>query len=83
MYKIIIPQAVIKELTRIDKKNQQLIYNKLKDLENGRFAGDKALKGRYKGKYRKRAGNFRIIYLRENDILLITIVRIAHHKEVY
>ena len=83
MYKIIIPQAVIKELTRIDKKNQQLIYNKLKDLENGRFAGDKALKGRYKGKYRKRAGNFRIIYLRENDILLITIVRIAHRKEVY
>lgn len=83
MYKIIIPQAVVKELTRIDKKNQQLIYNKLKDLENGRFAGDKALKGRYKGKYRKRAGNFRIIYLRENDILLITIVRIAHRKEVY
>ena len=29
----------------------------------------------------KRAGNYRIIYLKENDILLITLVRIAHRKK--
>jgi len=44
---------------------------------------DKALKGRYKGKFRKRAGNYRIVYLKENDILVITLIRIAHRKEVY
>ena len=83
MYKIIVPKAVFKELEKIDKKNQQLIYEKLKDLEKGEFAGDKPLKGKYKGKFRKRAGNYIIIYLKENDILVITLIRIAHRKEVY
>ena len=65
MYKIIIPKAVVKELEGIDKTNQLLIYNIIKDLESGKFSKDKPLKGRYKSKYRKRAGNYRIIYLRE------------------
>ncbi|MDD2698015.1 MAG: type II toxin-antitoxin system RelE/ParE family toxin [Arcobacteraceae bacterium] len=83
MYKVIIPKFAIKELSVIDKENQQLIFNKIKDLENGIFTNDKSLKGIHKGKFRKRAGNYRIIYLKENDILLITLIRIAHRKEVY
>ena len=83
MFKIIVPKAVLKELEKIDKKNQDLIFEKIKDLEKGNFSTDKALKGRYKGKFRKRAGNYRIVYLRENDILVITLIRIAHRKEVY
>ena len=83
MFKIIIPKPVFKELERIDKTNQKLIFEKIKDLKNGNFTNDKPLKGKYKGKFRKRAGNYRIIYLKENDILLITLVRIAHRKEVY
>ena len=27
--------------------------------------------------------NRRIVYLKENDILVITLIRIAHRKEVY
>ena len=38
-------------------------------------------KGKHKGKFRKRAGNYRIIYLKENRVVLITIIRIAHKKE--
>ena len=83
MYKVIIPKLAFKELSKIDKDNQKLIYDKIKDLEKGIFKNDKALKGKYKGKFRKRAGNYRIIYLKENDILVITIIRIAHRKEVY
>ncbi|HGY56343.1 MAG TPA: type II toxin-antitoxin system RelE/ParE family toxin [Caldithrix abyssi] len=83
MYRIIIPKIVVKELSDINRKDQRLIYKKLKDLEAGNFANDKPLKGRYKGKFRKRAGDYRIIYLKENNILLITIIRIAHRKEVY
>ncbi len=83
MFKIIIPKAAFKELEKIDSKNQKLVYLKIKDLEQGVFTADKALKGKHKGKYRKRAGNYRIIYLKENDILVITLIRIAHRKEVY
>jgi len=83
MYKVIVPQYTFKELSKIDKENQKLIFNKIKDLENGIFTNDKSLKGKHDGKFRKRAGNYRIIYLKENDILVITLIRIAHRKEVY
>ena len=83
MYRVIVPKYALKELSKIDRENQQLIFNKIKDLANGIFAKDKTLKGKHKGKFRKRAGNYRIVYLRENDILLITVIRIVHRKEVY
>ncbi len=83
MYKIIVPKAVFKELEKIDKQDQHLVYNKIKELEAGNFSTDKALKGKHKGKFRKRAGNYRIVYLKENKILVITLIRIAHRKEVY
>lgn len=82
MFKVIVPKIVFKELEKIDNSNRQLVFDKIKDLQNGHFENDKALQGKYKGKFRKRAGNYRIIYLKENDILLITLVRIAHRKEV-
>ncbi len=83
MYKVIVPKYALKELSKIDKENQQLIFDKIKDLESGVFTNDKSLKGKHKGKFRKRAGNYRIIYLKENDILLVTVIRVAHRKEVY
>ncbi len=83
MFKVIVPKIVFKELEKIDNSNRQLVFDKIKDLEKGHFENDKTLQGKHKGKFRKRAGNNRIIYLKENDILLITLVRIAHRKEVY
>ncbi len=83
MFKVIVPKPALKELEKIDKQNQKLIFEKIKDLEIGNFSTDKALKGKHKGKFRKRAGNYRIVYLKENDILVITLIRIAHRKEVY
>ena len=83
MYKVIVSQDAFKELAKLAKKNQKLVYQKLKLLESGQFSGDKPLKGKHRGKYRKRAGSFRIIYFRENNILLITVIRIAHRKEGY
>ena len=83
MFKVIVPKATFKELEKIDTPNQNLIFEKIKDLETGNFSNDKSLKGKHKGKFRKRAGNYRIVYLKENDILLVTVIRVAHRKEVY
>ena len=83
MFKVIVPKATFKELEKIDTQNQKLIFEKIKDLEIGNFSTDKALMGKHKGKFRKRAGNYRIVYLKENDILVITLIRIAHRKKVY
>lgn len=83
MFKIIIPKVVLKELEEIDCENQKLVWAKIKDLENGIFTHDKALNGKHKGKFRKYAGSYRVIYLRENELVLVTVIRIAHCKEVY
>jgi mRNA interferase RelE/StbE len=83
MYKVAFDTEAEKEFLRLDTSAQKLVASKIIDLQNGHFANDKPLKGKHKGKYRKRAGNYRIIYLRENAILLITLIRIAHRKEVY
>lgn len=83
MFKVIIPKAAFKELEKIDSENQKLVYSKIQDLEKGILTADKPLEGKHKETFRKRAGDYRIIYLRENDILVITLIRIAHRKEVY
>jgi len=83
MFKVIVPKAAFKELEKLDRQNQKLIFEKIKDLKAGNFSSNKALQGKHKGKFRKRAGNYRIVYLKENDILVITLIRIAHKKEVY
>lgn len=83
MYKIAFEKEAEKEFLKIDTVSQKLIANKIIDLQNGNFINDKALKGKHKGKFRKRAGNYRIIYLKENNLLLITVIRVAHRKEVY
>jgi len=83
MYKIAFAKEAEREFLKLDKKAQKLVALKIKALQEGNFSGDKPLKGKHKGKFRKRAGNYRIIYLKEEAFILITIVRIAHRKEAY
>ncbi|MCT7512137.1 type II toxin-antitoxin system RelE family toxin [Aliarcobacter cryaerophilus] len=83
MFKLIIPKDIEKDMRNFPKEKNILILKKIEELKIGNFTNDKALNGKYKGKFRKRAGDYRIIYLKENNILLITLIRIAHRKEVY
>ncbi len=83
MFNIAFQQEAQKEFLKLEKKSQLLIKEKVLDLQKGIFVNDKSLKGKHKGKFRKRAGNYRIIYLKEHRLLVITIIRVAHRKKVY
>jgi len=83
MFKVGFEKEAEKEFLKLEESAQKLVANKILELKDGNFHNDKPLKGKHKGKFRKRAGNYRIIYLKENDILLITLIRVAHSKEVY
>tara|TARA_B110000046_G_C13020339_1_gene410821 strand:- start:1730 stop:1981 length:252 start_codon:yes stop_codon:yes gene_type:complete len=83
MFNIAFEEQAQKEFLKLDIASQQLIGNKIMDLQNANFSSDKSLKGKHSAKFRKRAGNYRIIYLKENNLLVITIIRVAHRKEVY
>ena len=83
MYKVAFEKEAEKEFLKLDHSAQKLIASKITNLQAGNFSSDKSLKGKHRGKFRKRAGNYRIIYLKENNLLVITLIRIAHRKEVY
>jgi len=83
MYKVAFDKDAEKEFLKLDTQAQKLIASKIIDLQNGNFSNDKHLQGKHKGKFRKRAGNYRIIYLKENNFLVITIIKVAHRKEAY
>jgi mRNA interferase RelE/StbE len=83
VYKVAFEKEAEKEFLKLNKNSQQLIAKKILDLQSGIFSNDKFLKGKHKGKFRKRAGNYRIIYLKENNLLVITIIRVSHRKSVY
>ncbi|WP_456404984.1 type II toxin-antitoxin system RelE family toxin [Hydrogenimonas sp.] len=83
MFKVAFERAAEKEFLKLERSAKELVAAKILELQKGDFHGDKQLKGKHKGKFRKRAGNYRIIYLKEGDLLLITIIRIAHRKEAY
>ena len=83
MYKVAFDKEAEKEFLKLDAKAQKLIASKIIDLKNGNFSNDKHLQGKHKGKFRKRAGNYRIIYLKEDNFLVITVVRVVHRKEAY
>ncbi len=83
MYKIAFDKDAEKEFLKLDSVAQKLVSSKILDLRDGNFTNDKSLKGKHKGKFRKRAGNYRIVYLKEDNLLVISVIRIAHRKKVY
>ena len=86
LYKIEIEKKAKKKLLKMDKKNQFLILdylkNTLSELENPRSQG-KALQGKYKGKWRYRVGNYRILATIIDEKITIYIFDIGHRKEIY
>ena len=72
------------DLARLDKTVAQHIVNKIdrlsQSIENIVHA---PLKGKFKGKYKLRAGDWRIIYSFEHSSQVITIYALRHRREVY
>ncbi|MEZ4510889.1 MAG: type II toxin-antitoxin system RelE/ParE family toxin [Chloroflexota bacterium] len=81
-YKIIFRQSVAKDLRSIPQQDIQRILQRIEDLaREPRPIGSEKLSG--EEKYRIRQGNYRILYLIEDDIVTVTVVKIGHRREVY
>lgn len=58
-------------------------YSEAYEMELMKTSKVKKLKGEWQGFYRLRLRNYRVIYEKINERLIIHIVRVAHRKEVY
>ena len=86
MYSLKFLNSAKKELSKLDKPIQKLIKEKILILANNPDElknNIKPLKGEYKGKFRLRVNDYRIIYKIEDEKIMIVVIRIAHRKEVY
>jgi len=83
MYKVILDKKVLKDLKKIDKKEQIKIIDTIENkLANNPFIGKKLI-GNLSEFYKYRIGNYRIIYSIFQEIVEIEIIKIGHRKDVY
>lgn len=77
--------TALKEFSKLDKPIQKQIKKymcEVSKLENPRSRG-KALVGNFVGLWRYRIGDYRLICEIKDDKIIITVLHIAHRKEVY
>ena len=73
--------SVTADLKRIDKTRARKLLAKLeKDLGANSHAGE-PLKGEFEGLFKYRIGDYRIIYSKSTEGILV--LRIAHRREAY
>ena len=84
LYRVLIKASAGKELAAVDSKtDRQKIVTRIQGLaSNPRSHGSEKLAG-YSDRYRVRQGNFRIIYLVDDDASEVTIYKIGDRKDVY
>ena len=81
-YRIVFKKSVAKDLHPIPQKDIQRILKRIDGLiEDSRPTGVEKLSG--DEKYRIRQGNYRILYMIEDEIITVTIVKVGHRRDVY
>ena len=81
-YRIEIKKSAVKELSQIPKKDLVKIVKNINSLaDNPRPSGSKKLSR--EEKYRIRYGTYRILYVIEDDLLVICVIKVAHRKDIY
>ena len=81
-YRLVFKQSVAKDLRVIPKRDLARILKRIEALaEDPRPPGSEKLAGQER--YRVRQGVYRIVYAIEADHLVVTIVRVAHRRDVY
>lgn len=85
-YKVDYSKQVVKQIRKLDNYTRTMIIHWIdKNLVNTEnpFQHGKELKGKYKGKWRYRVGDYRIISLVNDDELVILVVEVGHRREIY
>ena len=84
LYRVLIKASAGKELVAVGSKaDRQKVVTRIQGLaSNPRPHGSEKLAG-YTDRYRLRQGNFRIIYLIDDEASEVTIYKIGDRKDVY
>lgn len=85
MYRVELSNLAAKELERIYTADNKIYYRLIAVIES--LTGDpyqgKKLKGKLKGDYSVRVGDYRVVYSIHRAKLIIRVIDIGHRREVY
>jgi len=83
VYRVKIKDQALKALKKISEPEQSRIRRRIDALaDDPRAPGVKKLQGA-DDLYRVRAGDYRVIYQIQDDVLLVLVVRVGHRKDIY
>ena len=76
-YELVIKRSVVKDLRSIPKQHRQRILTKIELLaDEPRPPGSEKLSGQER--YRIRQGSYRILYVIEDQRLVVTVIKVGH-----
>ena len=81
-YRIEIKKSAVKEIHKLPSREIKKVLAKIESLSENPRAED-CIKLSGEEKYRVRCGDYRILYLIKDDVLIVYIVKVGHRKDVY
>ena len=76
--------SALRELRKLDKQVARRVITAATRLgTDPRPVGARALAGQPPGVMRLRVGDYRVVYQIEDAKIVVTVVRVAHRREVY
>ena len=77
-------EKALKDLGKIDKSKARVIVEKVRDyLAKDPISFGKPLKGLFKGMYRYRSGDYRVIYTVDKAENVIMVLKVGERKDIY
>ena len=84
IYQVELSPKADRNLERLDKVMASRIVSRLEQLaENADSFGHYALTGQWKGYFRLRVGDYRVIYSIDYNAQVIRVQEIGHRREIY
>jgi mRNA interferase RelE/StbE len=82
-YRLLIKPLAVKDIEAIPlKRDRQRVVERISKLaEDPRPSGSEKISGQ--DKYRVRQGRYRILYVIEDQDLIVQVVKVGHRKDVY
>jgi mRNA interferase RelE/StbE len=83
-YRKVTSKRAKRDIKKLDPDYKKQVRDAIDELANEpRPQSSKRMKGNYKGYWRKRSGNYRIIYEIRDQELVIFVIRAGHRKDIY
>lgn len=84
MYQIVVKPSAKKELKKLPNRAAAAIFEKIESLgKNPRPEGCKKLVNNKENIWRVRVGDYRILYIIDDEIEIIDVQHVGHRRDVY